>query len=36
MSPIDEIKKVIQILQNGGKIMKITDLYDAKGKKVGE
>ena len=36
MSTIDEIKKVIQILQNGGKIMKITDLYNAKGEKVGE
>lgn len=36
MSTIDEIKTVIQILQSGGKIMKVTDLYDAKGKKVGE
>lgn len=36
MSTIDEIKKAIQILQNGGKIAKITDLYNAKGEKVGK
>lgn len=35
MSTVEQIHQVIKILQNGGKIMKVFDLYK-NGKKVGE
>lgn len=36
MSTIDEIKYVIQILQNGGKIIKVIDFYNDNDEYLGE